>query len=451
MKGKQFNLISIGIAWLVSLGLVFILGILSAFAFHLAPGASNGAGSDLTLEQREMVLVLERYTGKPGDIAEIMAVGDSQGLSEQLDQALRAILRESKPDARMMAADRLVRGLPTRRVMACIRFLQKTPSNPARNQVLGKFLEVWAEQDGRSAIIFSTSLDSLFERQLAMQSALRGWSINRPSDAWNWVIEQEGTSRRAERMLEVILASLGSSNRETALSLLEKMPSSEFQTRMSVVVIEQILQTASPREAINWLSELPSSTTMEAGAHLAEVWAQTEPAAAANWLKEAFPGQVAGLYPVVREWVYLNPSAAADWVWESFPSSIRSNLMEIVADEWTANDGPSPLAQWLNTKGPDYSLDGAIEILALATASFDPATALVWAQSILDPDNRSMLEIVIGREWIRRAPDQAADNLPMLLESEAARAALLEPEYYEEDTGIIDSSLPLDEESPPFQ
>ena len=101
--------------------------------------------------------------------------------------------------------------------------------------------------------------------------------------------------------------------------------------------------------------------------------------------------------------------------------------MEIVADEWTANDGPSPLAQWLNTKGPDYSLDGAIEILALATASFDPATALVWAQSILDPDNRSMLEIVIGREWIRRAPDQAADNLPMLLESEAARAALLEP------------------------
>ena len=111
MKGKQFNIITIGIAWLVSLGFVFILGILSAFALHLGPGASDGRGSDLTLEQRELVLVLEKYTGQPGNIAEIMAIGDSQGITEQLDQALRAILREPDPEVRQMDAERTARGL----------------------------------------------------------------------------------------------------------------------------------------------------------------------------------------------------------------------------------------------------------------------------------------------------------------------------------------------------
>ena len=51
MKGKQFNVVTIGIAWMVSLGFVFILGILSAFALHLGPGAGTGMGSDLSIEQ----------------------------------------------------------------------------------------------------------------------------------------------------------------------------------------------------------------------------------------------------------------------------------------------------------------------------------------------------------------------------------------------------------------
>ena len=335
--------------------------------------------------------------------------------------------------------------------MACIRFLQEIPGEPRRNQVLGKFLEVWAEEDGRSAIIFATSLDISRDQQLAIQSVLKGWSKERPSDAWNWVIEREGNSRRAERMLEVILSTLGYSNRETALSLLERMPSSEFQSRMSIAVIEQVLVAVSPREAINWLSELPSAATSDSAAYLAQVWSQSEPEAAARWLHNAFPNQVDGLAEVIREWVYMNPVGAADWTWETISGSIRGDFMRIVAEEWVANDGPSPLALWLNTKGPSYALDGAIEELALATATFDPATALVWAQSILDVDTRSMLEIMVGREWIRTAPDQAAENLPLLLESESARAALLEPEYYEEDTGIDGMAVPLEEEPIPPQ
>ncbi|NDV61691.1 hypothetical protein G0Q06_04440 [Puniceicoccales bacterium CK1056] len=460
MKRKQLSAVALGLAWMASLGAVFILGILSAFAFHLAPGGGADSQGDLTLDQRDMVLIIERFTGEEVDVAELLSVAGDEPVPPQLEQSLRAIMRESDPDFRQMATARLLGGLPARRVMAVIRFLQEIRQSPARNQILREFLESWGNSDGRSAIAFATSLSAPRERQLATGAVLRGWSQARPSDAWNWVIEREGKTRRAERWLELILSNLGRTDRGAALALLEKSPSGDFQTQMSLVVLEQILRTESPREALRWLGELPEGSAGAAAGFLAQSWSVTEPAAAAEWLYKSFPSELEGLENVVREWTYSYPEAAADWVWDEFSGNLRRALMDVLADEWVANDGPVPLAEWLNTHGPDPALDGAIESIVLMTANLDPATALVWAQSIVDPDARSMLEIMVGRQWIRMDPDSAADSLPVLLESESARAALLEPEVsyepaYEEvdDTRVDESAVPFEDEEglPPLQ
>lgn len=459
MKRRQLSAVALGLAWLASLGVVFVLGILSAFALHLAPGSGADAAGDLSLGQRDMMLVVERYASGDVDIAALLASTDGEPVPPQLDETLRALMRETDPDVREMACARLVSGLPPRRVMGAIRFLQEIPASPARNQLLRRFLESWGTNDGRSAIGFAISLSAPRDRQLATGAVLRGWSKVRPSDAWNWVIEREGNSRRAERLLELILTDLGRTDRQTALALLEKAPSGTFQTQMALVVLEQILRSDSPREALRWIGELPGASAGAAGSFLAQRWAVTEPEAAAAWLHSSYPQEVDGLAAVLREWTYIYPNQAADWAWEQISGSLRRTFMDVIADEWVANDGPAPLARWLNSHGPDATLDGAIEIMALSTAQVDPATALIWAQSILDPDARSMLEIVVGRQWIRMDPDDAADSLPVLLESESARAALLEPEpVYEpdaafepayepiEDTRVDELAVPFDEE-----
>lgn len=430
MKRKQFSAVVLGLVWMVSLGAVFILGILSAFAFHLGPGATESAASDLTMDQRELALVIERFTGKPADFASILSLGSGAGLPEQVEQALRAIMRESDREERHMAATRLVRGLPSRCMMAAIKFLQEIPADPGRDQVLGCFLERWAKEDGRRAMAFATSLNSAAERELAIRSVLSGWSKNRPAEAWGWVIERTGNSRRGERWLEIIVTNLSGADRATALDLLERIQAPDFQAQMALAVMEQILETETPREAMRWLGEFPANSTRAAAAFLAKAWARTEPEAATQWLHDSFPQEIEGLQDVVRDWVYLSPETAAEWVWDSFRGSARRDLMRSIAEEWIVSKGPAPLAEWLNSHGPDATLDGAIEVLALQTTAYDPATALVWAQSIIDEDTRSMLEIMIGRQWIRMDPVAAADTLPMLLDSESARAALLEPEYY---------------------
>jgi hypothetical protein len=455
MKRKQMNAVMLGLAWMGSLGVVFILGILSAFAFHLGPGAAEGSASDLTLDQRELMLVIERYTGSPADMGIIMSVGSGEGLPEQVEQSLRAIMRTPDRDQRHMDAGRMARGLPSRKVKAAIKFLQEIPANPGRNQVLASFLELWAAEDGRRAMAFATSLESASEKELAIRAALNGWSRGQPEDAWSWVIEQAGNSRRAERWLEVIVSNLGASDSAVAFQLLEQTPESNFRNRMAVVVMDQLLQAHSPREAIAWLSEFPATSSPYAAAHLAVGWALAEPEAAARWLRKSYPRQLAGLGDVLREWVFVNPDQAANWVWRNYSGADRRDLMEVISDEWIGNDGPAALAGWLNSHGPDPTLDGAIAQLALSTAEVDPGTALVWAQSVFDIDERSMLEIMIGRQWIRTAPDDAATGLPVLLESESARAALLEPvtdDYYlGEVTDPAGLEQATEEESAPVQ
>ena len=452
MKPKQMSAVMLGLVWLVSLGVVFVLGILSAFTLHLRPGASYQTRTDLTMEERDLALTIERYSGSPADFSQIQSITETEAVPEQLEQVLRAVLREQDPELRGLAALRLVRGLPPRRVLGAIRFLQETPQGPARDQLLARFLESWAGQDGRSAIGFAGSLPTVQERELAIRAVLKGWSRTRPSDAWNWVIERFGTSRRAERLLEIIFANLGHSDRDTAFMLLDKMTSEGFQREMTLVVMDQILQTYPPRDALNWLGQLPEATEGSAAAFLAGRWAQTEPQAAALWLSEGFPSELGGLLAVVGEWAYVDPGAAADWIWSEFRGSQRRQLMDVLAVEWLVNEGPTPLAEWLNAQTPDRTLDGAIEALAMATADLDPPTALVWAQSINDPDVRSMLEIMIGRQWIRVAPQEAAESLPLLLESESARAALLESNYQViEDTDYEEVSAPFEQGSQPLQ
>lgn len=420
MNRKQTNAVMLGLGWMASLGAVFVLGILSAFAIHLGPGATDEASSDLTLDQREMLLAVERYAGKPGNIAQIMAVGDGNELPEQLSQTLRGILREVDPDRRFRATQQLVAGLPSRRVMGSIKYLQEIPTGPGRDQVLDIFLESWARTDGRRAMAFAASLSSPSESALATRAVLGGWSQVRPVEAWDWIVQNAGGGVGGLRSMEVVISQISSTDRDTAFSLVDQVADPMIKDQLGGIVMSQILENTTPREAISWLSEFSPDAMQSA------------------------------LLELVIRWTASEPWAAADWVYNGFPPASRAYLMDAIAEEWIAYQGPGPLADWLNARSPDSSMDGAIRQLSVATAEVDPQTALGWAQFIQDPDERSVLEIMIGRLWIRLDPEAAAIGLPELLVSESARAALLEPEYYpeEEVMEVIEEPLYAADEAP---
>lgn len=450
MRKYGLSYISLGLFWLASLGIVFVLGVLSAFAFHLKPGV-DGSSASLSIEERQLGLVVERFIGEPADFATLRSFGHA-GLAPQLEQTLRAILRNPDADLRFIAIHQLLSGLPSRQLMAAIRFLQELPVQTARNEALQLFVQRWGQQDGRSAIAWATSLNAAHDAELAVAAVLNGWARVRPLEAWAWVVEKSGTPRRAQNWLEIILVNLERVNRPQAFELLRSLPNSQTQIEIAVTLMDGILMEHSPRSAMNWLAELPDNAVAAATTRLAVVWSRTEPEAAAQWLFAAFPDEYYGMQFILREWAFVAPERAATWVMANYRGERLRLLMDGLASEWIANSGPIPIAQWINQRGPEPALDGAIERLALATAPSEPATALVWAQSISNPQSRSLLEMFIARQWLEADPDAAEATLGLLLESETVRRVLLpvpeppwepvtaanEPMPVEADEGLVD-------------
>lgn len=423
MKRGALTMVSLGLAWLLSLGGVFLLGMLLAFAVHLGPDAAppeEGHG----IKERHLRLLMEELTGQPADMARLMAVGDPAEMVPQLEDALRAILRLRNPEEQVVAAYRMVACLPERRLLGSIRFLHELEAEPARDRVLGRFLEAWGGLDGRSAILFCSKLVGT-ERQQATAAVVRGWSRQEPVEAWNWVMERESNARLAQRWVSIILEDQARLNRSLAIELLDSLEPGEFQNRMGLLVFEQILQTELPDSALAWLGQLPSAVERMAYGRVALAMARTQPEVALEWLRQTSPADEASLLEILTDWAAARPEAAVAWAWEHVPGSSLARVMDVLAEIWLEVAGPAPLAEWLNQHGPGSPLDGAIEALALATLQVDPATALVWAQSVSEEEDRVMLEMVVGRHWMQRAPEEALETLPLLLQSPEAKAALL--------------------------
>jgi hypothetical protein len=423
MKRGTLTVVSMGLAWLVSLGGVFLLGMLLAFAVHLGPDAAPSADG-LGLRERHLRVVMEELTGQPADMADLMAVGDTEEVGPQLEDALRAILRLRSPEEQLVAAYRMVSSLPERRLLGSIRFLRDLGADPARDRVLGKFLEAWGGLDGRSAILFSSKLPGS-ERAQATAAVVRGWSRQEPVEAWNWVMEREPNARLAQRWVAIILQDQAHLNRALAMDLLDSLEPGPFQNRMGLLIFEQILETELPDSALAWLGQLPREVDSAAYGRVALAMARTNPEAAVTWLRETSPSDEASLIDILSDWGAARPEAAVAWAWANLEGVPLTLAMDALAEVWLEVAGPSPLAEWLNIHGPGRALDGAIEALAMATLEVDPATALVWAQSVSAREDRILLELLIGRQWLQRAPENAAETLPLLLQSPEAKAALL--------------------------
>ncbi len=283
MKRGTLTVVSMGLAWLVSLGGVFLLGMLLAFAVHLGPDAAPSADG-LGLRERHLRVLMEELTGQPADMADLMAVGDTEEVGPQLEDALRAILRLRSPEEQLVAAYRMVSSLPERRLLGSIRFLRDLGADPARDRVLGKFLEAWGGLDGRSAILFSSKLPGS-ERAQATAAVVRGWSRQEPVEAWNWVMEREPNARLAQRWVAIILQDQAHLNRALAMDLLDSLEPGPFQNRMGLLIFEQILETELPDSALAWLGQLPREVDSAAYGRVALAMARTNPEAAVTWVR----------------------------------------------------------------------------------------------------------------------------------------------------------------------
>ena len=370
--------VMLAVVWLASLGGVFFLGLLLAFAFHRDPGA--GLSADSSLAERELAVILERLTGQPADLS---AVFDPRTRGDELPPAVQAawvnLLAEREPAARLYLARQLARALPPSLVARSVRFLAETPPNDARRDILTTLLEQWAMRDGRSAITFAQTVLQPRPGEDAVLAALAGWAQDQPRAAWDWAARTGGpTTQRANRLAEVAWMAAYDETVDP-MAWMAELEEPRAQREVLVTLTDFFLQTDPPEGVARRLGNLPEGDARDAAkAHLSHRWAQEDPAAAMNW----------------AETLTFGPA--------------RRETLQVVANAWIAQGGVQDVASWVNQQRSHADLDGVAQAIALAVVERDGPNAIAWAQTLTNDEDRGLTTTLVIDRWLARAPEAAA-------------------------------------------
>ena len=152
MKRSSLTPIALLLGWIVSLGLVFILGVFSAFSFHESPEAASDA--TLTPVEREAAALYLQLTGAPIDWAALKSYNPRERVPvpvEAIFDALTALPGEAE---RVVLSERFFRVVPPAKLGAALENALRGAVRPADRAVLTGIARNWLATDPATATAF---------------------------------------------------------------------------------------------------------------------------------------------------------------------------------------------------------------------------------------------------------------------------------------------------------
>ena len=130
-------------------------------------------------------------------------------------------------------------------------------------------------------------------------------------------------------------------------------------------------------------------------------WSRTQPAEAARWAATQVdqPGGRDALRRALSSWTQSSPMEAASFV-QSLPDAARSGLTSELIDRWYDTD-PFAAAEWLKRQPAGPARDEGVSAIAMEISGENPETALAWTKSIVNAESRASQERNILQRWIR--------------------------------------------------
>jgi hypothetical protein len=163
-----------------------------------------------------------------------------------------------------------------------------------------------------------------------------------------------------------------------------------------------------PDNALTWARSLEGDERSRAVGEALGAWAQTKPAAAAEYLTnlgddanlDAYIPKIAG------NWAGQSPGEAANWLATLPDGKGKTDAMDPLMWNWTTRD-PEAAGNWLAQQPPGPARDRGITGLGRAAFGFDPESALDWATQISDEKLRNASIQAGINEWKKKAPEEA--------------------------------------------
>lgn len=405
MNKKSTSRWIVFVAWLLSMGAVFLLGALLGLSVKRGSIDVDPASAGDQLARLQAIVIVGNLNQQTPDMD-----GPRDAWVGEVRKALGALAQVSDTLQLRYEARVLARALDLTELLGTIQQMEGQPPSPARSRIMAALLERWGSLDPRSAMAYAASGKSGMDPEGALLSVLDGWALTAPRDAWKWVTESPATGSMLDQRVGAVILRAAQTDPQLAGTLARQAPTESTRAAALQAFLYQQLNRDRPQAVARWLEDVRAGDALEqATGYLAGEWARYAPAEAAAWAQQRTEaqGRSGAIVAVAHSWATLNPPFAAAWVAGLPAGEVRAMAAEAVAQGWLDQGGAPKLAVWLNSQDPHPDFDLAVAALARDSASQDPATALSWAATIQDAAVREMMALAIGRDWIATDPASA--------------------------------------------
>ena len=297
--------------------------------------------------------------------------------------------------------------------------LRARPASAAREREMAECLRLLAATDPQGALALAREESNFRLRQDLVVASLQGWAGHDPAASLTWASDNLFETNRRGAVEAIIEAGLPlrEETMEAVRALCGKSDSASADD-YGRMLIAALAREADFTNALAFAADERSpNRDYWIGAALYS-WSQYRPEEAAAAL-EAFTDPATrneGMHGLILGWGANEPVSLLEYARRLPPGPVRTEAFNQALQNWVAND-PVAASAWLDKHESDPELDsGAAK---LATSPFlianEVETALGWAKSVSDPEQRSLALLDVMQQWAGRDPAAAlayADKLP---------------------------------------
>lgn len=306
--------------------------------------------------------------------------------------------------------------------------LRSAPGSQSSDERLVLAMEALAEANPDAALKLAAKEKKVRLRWELHRALARGWARRNPEEATTWALRQQAIE--VPVAVDAVLASLVKDpTAAVAMARRAAQEAPEHAAPIGNALLSLLAKEGAFAPALAFARGAPEAVRADWMAMTYQIWSGHRPDEALAALEtEADAATRARLrQSVIEGWAQADPSALAAYAVQALEGPDRSRALVEAVRAWATVDVVAA-ARWVGSLDPSADVDSALVTMATTPqALVQPLTALEWAQSIRNPEQRTSTLMEIMREWSVRAPKAAWEHARTLEGLSAAdRTSLVE-------------------------
>ena len=336
----------------------------------------------------------------------------------------------------MMKAMAPLADLSVAQVREALVEVEATVTNPQQKMMFySLLLGRLAETEGAEAMAYvEQNVEGNVKGPIAM-SVIGTWARMEPDAAWKWYLENRDTDSSQVMMgfgqATAIFAGMAAQDLDGAFQRLEQLDDLERAQAITGIATGGAWDPEFREDLLQRARSLPADSRKNLYQGILGQWVMSDADSALEWLnaldsEERQPlAQQAGTMLMM-----VDPERGAGFMLENVTEAQRPVTYSSIVAQWAQRD-PNAAGEWLNEQPDGAHLDIARATFAGTVAGRDPYSAMEWAKTVSEENQRRGAIRQVYAQWKRKdaaAAEAALDQSGLSAEQiEGIRQGITEP------------------------